>query len=160
MKEDRSSVFVWKPGDIIVTKRPKNLFVQGGPGSGFKGHAGRIGQVGGSSSTKSPPRPTEGQIHTALQMGVYHVSEGAHIPLERVKYSVELIPVKDIIPSEDKKPSSELISIYKTGKQVQPISVRKVTGENKMKVLDGNHRLKAARLAGVESIWVVGIEDW
>ena len=36
--------------------RQKKLFIQGGPGSGFKGHAGRPGLVGGSTREGSNPK--------------------------------------------------------------------------------------------------------
>ena len=43
-------MFTQKDEENNIVWVPRKLFTQGGPGSGFKGHSGRLGKVGGSSS--------------------------------------------------------------------------------------------------------------
>jgi hypothetical protein len=148
---DGKIVFGFPAGKVEQNK----LFHSGGQGSGDFGHSGRPGKVGGSSNSKLQ-KPNESQISSALNMGLAQWIPGVYVDPEKVNYSVKLVPVGQITATENKKPSEELIEMYRSGKQIQPISVS--GSEGRYTILDGNHRIRAARKAGLSEVWVLAIE--
>lgn len=134
----------------------------GGKGSGNFKHKGRPGQEGGSTKSKGKvghlKRPSAKQVNIALEIGLSQWIPGAHVDPSDVDWELMEVSTTQISATESKKPDKTLIEAYSKGAQIQPLSLL-AHDRSRYTVLDGNHRLKAARLAGVSFVWAVVIRD-
>ena len=109
------------------------------------------------AETTSPSKPSTGVSRKAFIQSLRYYSEPIPEP-DDLDYDTILVPLTKIVTRERGKryDLSKLVTAYQTqsGSIPPPLVDKGYRSDGKYLVIDGHHRVKAAKLAGLTAIWV------